>query len=192
MNSFQSIFSTLVFLLIGSFSFNSFAQETFTREDTLRGSITPERAWWDLTFYDLDVRVDPDNQHIEGRNTIRYKILRSHDIMQIELQDPLEIVEITQDESPLQFTREGASYFIQLSKYQRINQEEKLTVHYQGKPKVAVHPPWDGGFTWSGSRSGKPFVATSNQGIGASIWWPNKDHPYDEPDSLSLSIHKRR
>jgi aminopeptidase N len=188
MKSFQSLFTTFLYLFFFFTSFNSYAQETFTRQDTLRGSITSERAWWDLTFYDLDVRVDPDNQHIEGKNTIRYKVLRSHKVMQIELQDPLEIVEITQDGMPLAFNREGASYFIQLSKRQRINQEEELIVRYQGKPKVAVHPPWDGGFTWTRSRSGKPFIATSNQGIGASIWWPNKDHPYDEPDSLSLSI----
>ena len=29
----------------------------------------------------------------------------------------------------------------------------------------------------------RSFIATANQGIGSSIWWPNKDHSYDEPEN---------
>ena len=42
-------------------------KSNFTRQDTLRGSITPEREWWDLTYYHLDIKVDPDNKFISGK-----------------------------------------------------------------------------------------------------------------------------
>ena len=55
-------------------------------------------------------------------------------------------------------------------------------------PQEAKHAPWDGGFSWSKDENGNPFIATSNQGIGASIWWPCKDHPADEPDK-GVTLH---
>jgi len=61
-----------------------------------------------------------------------------------------------------------------------------LIVYFEGVPVVAQNPPWDGGFTWEKDGNGLPFIATSNQGIGSSVWWPNKDIPYDEPDKGAL------
>ena len=60
---------------------NSYAQllqdkTDFTREDTLRGSITPEREWWDLNYYNLNIKVQPDKKYISGYNIIRYKVLK--------------------------------------------------------------------------------------------------------------------
>jgi aminopeptidase N len=161
----------------------------FTRQDTLRGSITPERAWWDLTYYHLDVAVQISDSTISGSNTIRYKVLEPCQTMQIDLQEPLVISNITQDNTELSFEREGSAFFVTLTKEQKPGDVNEVVVNYSGKPVVAVRPPWDGGFTWDRDSSGKPFVATSNQGIGASVWWPNKDHPYDEPDSMLISIN---
>src|SRR5690606_7352637 len=48
--------------------------------------------------------------------------------------------------------------------------------------------PWDGGFSWKKDDNGNDFVATSCQGLGASVWWPNKDHMYDEVDSMLISV----
>ena len=53
-------------------------QGNFTRQDTLRGSITPERAWWDLNYYHLDIVVNPKTRSIKGKNTIHYTILTSY------------------------------------------------------------------------------------------------------------------
>ena len=77
------------------------AQEGFTRQDTLRGSITPERAWWDLTYYDLRIQVDPDTRSVSGSNTIRYRVLEPAQRLQLDLQAPLEITEVLQDGQPL-------------------------------------------------------------------------------------------
>lgn len=163
-------------------------KQEFTRQDTLRGSITPERAWWDLTFYHLDVSVDLEDSTISGVNTVQYNVLDSFDVMQIDLQEPMFIERVTQDGKELSFYREGNVYFITLKKEQVVDQLEELSIQFDGKPIVAVRPPWDGGLTWTRDKNGNPFIANANQGIGSSVWWPNKDIAYDEVDSMLISV----
>lgn len=162
--------------------------QSFTRQDTLRGSITAERAWWDLNYYDLQVTVEPDQKYISGQNTVRYKVLEEHDVLQIDLQEPLAITAVAQDGVQLDYEREGAVYFIKLKKVQRPGMFNELSITYNGNPQEAKRAPWDGGFSWSTDADGNPFVATSCQGLGASIWWPNKDHMYDEVDSMRIAL----
>ena len=168
---------------------NTVLSQNFTRQDTLRGSITPERVWWNLTQYDLAVEVQPDDKFISGSNTISYEVIESKKTMQIDLQPPMQIDKIVQDGKELSFTSEGNAHFIQLQKKQHKGDINKLTLYFSGKPRVAQRAPWDGGFSWKKDGNGKNFIATSNQGIGASIWWPNKDHSYDEPEhGVTLAI----
>lgn len=161
----------------------------FTKQDTLRGSITPERAWWDLTYYHLDVKVDLDTKFISGKNTIQYKVLESHSVMQIDLQPPMRITKITQNGKALQVNSEGNAHFITLLDKQNIGDIGSLEVSFEGHPKEAINAPWDGGFSWKKDTNGKHFIATSNQGLGASVWWPCKDHMYDEVDSMLISVN---
>jgi len=160
----------------------------FTAQDTLRGSITAERAWWDLNYYDLNIEVNPDEKSISGSNTIRYKVLSESQVIQIDLQSPLVITKITQDGYDLIFNSIGNAHWVTLLKPQKIGEYNELIVSYSGHPKEADNAPWDGGFSWSTDSNGNPFVATSCQGLGASIWWPNKDHMYDEVDSMAISV----
>ncbi|UOY07075.1 M1 family metallopeptidase [Muricauda sp. SCSIO 64092] len=167
------------------------AQEnlSFTQDEFLRGSITPEREWWNLTFYHLDIEVRPNEKFIQGKNTIRYKVLKSKDIMQIDLQPPLKIEKITQNNRTLSYKKEGENvYRVLLGEPQKKGDENEIVVHYSGNPKEAVRAPWDGGFSWKKDKNGKHFVATSCQGLGASVWWPCKDHMYDEVDSMAISV----
>jgi len=177
-------------LLIISFSFiTSFGQSPiFTHQDTLRGSITPERAWWDLTYYHLDISVNPSDSTLSGSNTIYYKALKPHYIMQIDLQAPMQILKVMQQNKELEYTREGNVYYIKLIKEQNPGEVNSIFISYSGKPKVSLHPPWDGGITWDKDKNGADFIATSCQGDGASLWWPCKDHMYDEPDSMLMSF----
>ncbi|MBT8322207.1 MAG: M1 family metallopeptidase, partial [Eudoraea sp.] len=177
---------TLLALFFLALSFGQ--QRQFTRQDSLRGSITPERAWWDLTYYHLDITVDPDNKYISGSNVVQYRVLEESQKLQIDLQPPLKIEKISQDGQELQWESIGNAHFISLRQTQPIGAIKELTITYSGNPIEARRPPWDGGFTWEVDRNGKPFVATSCQGLGASAWWPNKDHMYDEVDSMALSI----
>ncbi|MDR2887340.1 MAG: M1 family metallopeptidase [Bacteroidales bacterium] len=160
----------------------------FTRQDTLRGSITPERKWWDVVYYHLSVDVNPSDSSVKGSNTVFYKILEPGKIMQIDLQEPMSITHIVQNEKNLAFRREGSVYWIRISNSQAANGADSVTLYFEGRPPVADKPPWTPAFTWSRDRNGMPFIANANQGAGASVWWPCKDHMYDEPDSMLISV----
>ncbi|MCL6272951.1 M1 family metallopeptidase [Muricauda sp. 2012CJ35-5] len=162
--------------------------QMFTQLDTLRGSITPERSWWDLSYYDLNIQVEPEAETIAGYNVVRYKVLQEADVIQIDLQKPLKIDAVTQDGKSLEFNSIGPAHFIKLQKKQVPGAFNELKVEYSGKPKKAIRAPWDGGFSWDQDENGNPFAATSCQGLGASVWWPNKDHMYDEVDSMRISV----
>jgi len=108
--------------------------------------------------------------------------------MQVDLQPPLKIEKVTQDGKTLAVETNGNAHFIHLKKEQQKGDFNEIIVHYSGKPKEAVRAPWDGGFSWKKDENGKHFVATSCQGLGASVWWPNKDHMYDEVDSMAISV----
>ncbi len=163
-------------------------KDNFSRQDTLRGAITPERVWWDLTYYHLDITVDPDNKYISGKNTIKYTVLNVYQTMQIDLQTPLNMTKVMQDGKELEIIHEGNAHFIKLTKKQTIGNTESIIVYYEGNPKEAIRAPWDGGFSWKKDKNGHHFVATSCQGLGASVWWPCKDHMYDEVESMRISV----
>ncbi|WP_052752749.1 M1 family metallopeptidase [Kordia zhangzhouensis] len=185
-NNTFSIYLLFAFLWIHTTAFS----QHFTKQDTLRGSITPERVWWDLTHYHLDITVNPDTQTIAGSNTIQYKVLeRGQKTLQIDLQPPLQLTKAIQNGEELEITHEGNAHYIHLKKRQRKGNVYSVQVFYEGKPKVAKRPPWDGGITWSSDDNGLPFIASSCQGLGASVWWPCKDHMYDEVDSMKISVN---
>ena len=176
----------LVFALLST---ETFAQDViFTHQDSLRGGITPERVWWDLTYYHLSVNVNPVDSSFTGSNLIGYRVLKSEGIMQIDLQPPMEITRISQDGIRQEFSRDGNAWFVRLKGIQKKDDIKYLFVEFSGRPKISKRPPWEGGVSWGKDRNGKSFIVTANQGDGASLWWPCKDHPYDEPDSMLISI----
>ncbi len=160
----------------------------FTRADTLRGSNTAERAWWDVVFYDLHVKINPRDSSIVGHNSITYRVLKPAREMQIDLQVPLVIDSIVQDGAELSARRDGNAFFVRLVAGQPIGARKQLAVYYHGKPVVAINPPWDGGYIWGRDSLARTWIATANEGLGASAWWPNKDIYSDEPDSQRVAI----
>ena len=176
-------------LIISIFSSGLAQQSNFSKQDTLRGSITPERVWWDLLHYNLDFKVSPSSKSIEGSNLIRYEVLSKNQLIQIDLQPPMVITSVLENNKELNYNRDGNVYYIQLKKNQQIGAINEITIHFKGAPKISNNPPWDDGFTWEKDNNGTDFIATSCQGGGSSIWWPSKDHMYDEPDQgIELSI----
>ncbi|WPR70777.1 M1 family metallopeptidase [Flavobacterium sp. NG2] len=186
------VFHVLILLLAnGSFAQSTLAssQNQISRQDKLRGSVTKERGWWDVKKYCLDVKINPSDSSISGSNKIIYKVVDEYSIMQIDLQQPLQITEITQEGKRLKFSREGNAFFVNLVSKQEKGSVKELIIFFKGKPKTAVNPPWDGGIVWKKDKNGKPFIASTCQGIGASIWWPNKDHLADEVESMDISVN---
>lgn len=166
--------------------FSGAIAQSYTRQDSLRGSITMERAWWDLQHYNLSFTVSPSTKSINGSNILRYKVLKESKVLQLDLQPPMRILSVKQDGVLLSVKDEGNAHFIELVKKQLVGQVYEIEIVFSGTPRTAKNPPWDGGFTWSKDSNNNPFVATSCQEIGASLWWPCKDHMYDEPDQGML------
>lgn len=188
---YRFILSLLIFHFL---SFTSRAQplhqkQEFTHADTLRGTITPERAWWDVTHYSLSVNFDFNKRSISGFNIISYKTVSAPaKEMQIDLQLGLDIDSVLYNSENLSFRREENAYFIAVPATQNEQEINKVTVYYHGIPRPALHPPWDGGMIWSKDNNGNPWISVACQGLGASVWYPCKDHQSDEPDSASLSM----
>jgi aminopeptidase N len=165
------------------------ADTTFTRADSLRGMLTPLRTCYDITYYHLDVRIDPSTRSIEGSNTILFAVVEPFDRMQVDLFENMKIDKISLDDrKPATFTREFNAVFVRLPEKLKKSSLHSLTIHYSGKPTEAQRPPWQGGFTWEKDTEDNPWVVVTCQGTGASLWWPNKDHQADEPDSMLISV----
>jgi aminopeptidase N len=178
-------------------------EEIFTRADTLRGSLNPNRTWWDVQHYDITVKPDYLNKTIAGVTTITAKVLEHGNLLQIDLQQPLVIDSIVQQvarpansgNGPLfrrqqcRFTRDGNTALVNIEVIVRTSRSLYLSVYYHGKPKEATRPPWDGGWIWKKDANGNPWMSVACQSLGASVWYPCKDYQGDEPDSgASLSI----
>ena len=176
----------------------SFSQ--YTRQDSLRGTLNANRSWWDVLKYDLQVTPDYQSKTIKGRTAIRFKVLKEWNTMQIDLQPPMiidSLVLLAQDagknknwrpanhEKP---TRDGNAWLIDLPALKN-KSENTIVIYYHGKPREAINPPWDGGWIWSKDAKGRPWMTVACQALGASVWYPCKDHQSDEPDAgATLSI----
>jgi aminopeptidase N len=188
MNKLSLSLCALCFIVTSS-SFAQPGEKKFTRADTLRGTVTPERGWWDVMRYDIEVIPDYNNKTIEGKNDITFKVTGSGNTMQIDLQEPLMIRQIEWKDKLLDYTREGNVFFVKFPLALHKGTLEKIKISYYGKPREAIRPPWDGGWIFTKDKLGRPWMSVACQGLGASVWYPCKDYQGDEPDSgASLTI----
>ena len=173
------------------FSFSGYAQrpvkqKIFTHADTLRGSITPERAWWNVLRYDITVKPDYESKTITGRNSITYTAVKDNagKMMQVDLKEPLVIDSVILNNKKLSYSQEGNVWHVKMPQQKQAS-KHSVDIFYSGKVHEAIRPPWDGGWTWAKDSLGRPWMTVTCQGLGASIWYPCKDHQSDEPDNGS-------
>lgn len=162
--------------------------KTHSRADTLRGSIGPGRVWWDVSWYGIEVKPDFAEKTLEGNTTIRFRTIAKGRRMQLDLQEPMEIKSVQFRGDQLEVQRDGNAWFIDFPEMFEPGKTHEIQVAFQGKPKIAVQPPWDGGWIFTRDKKGRPWMSVACQGLGASVWMPCKDHQGDEPDSMQLSI----
>ncbi|MBG8554603.1 M1 family metallopeptidase [Hymenobacter guriensis] len=160
----------------------------FTRADSLRGQLTPLRTCYDLNYYHLDVKLDVDKRFLSGSNLFRFTATQDFTRLQFDLFANLSVDKVEYQGKSVPFTREANAVFVTFPQPIRQGTRDQFTVFYSGQPVVAKKAPWDGGFVFTQDAAGKPWVATACQGVGASIWWPTKDHQSDEVDSMLISI----
>jgi aminopeptidase N len=161
-----------------------------THADTLRGSLTPERTWWDVQRYDITIKPDFLSKTTVGDDLITYKVVSGEQPgMQIDLQAPLHIDSVLFNGSQsLSFTREGNAWHVKAPR-QKTGEVNTVRVYFSGTPHESTRPPWSGGWTWTTDSLGRPWMTVTCQGMGASLWYPCKDHQSDEPDKgASLTI----
>lgn len=160
----------------------------YGRKDSLRGALRPERTCFDVTFYDLKLKINPKKKFISGSGSITFKVVDPTDRIQIDLFARYQIASITWQNKPLNYTREYDAIFISFPEKLPQGSIQTVTVNYSGKPLNAPNPPWDGGFVWKKDKKGNYWDGVACEHLGASSWWPNKDHPSDECDSAKLTF----
>ncbi len=164
------------------------ATELFSRADSLRGQLTSLRTCYDIHYYHLDVKVDIANKFIAGSNLFRFSANEDFQKLQFDLFDNLSVDKIEYNGQSLPFKREHHAVVVDFPQIVTKGKTDSFIVYYSGHPLQATRAPWDGGFDWKKDSKGKPWVATACQGLGASVWWPNKDHQSDEVDSMLISV----
>lgn len=154
----------------------------------LRGDLRAERNCFDVNYYNIDLDLNLENKTIRGSVKMKYTGQFNYDTIQIDLDSNLVVESIFQSKQKLSYKRVKNSIFIHLFRSTCRSIQDSITINYFGKPQIAVNAPWDGGFSWKKDSLNRPFIGVSCEGIGASIWWPNKDHLIDEPDSVKFSM----
>lgn len=159
-----------------------------SRADSLRGTLTPIRTCYDINYYHLDVKIDIDQKSVAGSNEFAFTATQDFNKLQFDLFDNLKVEKVVYNNTELKFSREYNAVFVTFPKTIKKGSKDRFTVFYSGNPRVAKNAPWDGGFIFKKDSAGNPFVSVACQGLGASVWWPNKDHQSDEVDSMLISI----
>ncbi|TKC13220.1 M1 family metallopeptidase [Pedobacter polaris] len=183
----------LPIFLILLFSYQSKAQlgvakKEYNRADSLRGMLTPLRTCYDINYYHLDVKINMDHKSVSGSNEFAFTATQDFTKLQFDLFANLKIDKILYKGAEVPYTREFGAVFVTFPKTIKKGTKDRFTVWYNGNPPIARNPPWDGGFIFKKDKSGNPFVSVACQGLGASVWWPTKDHQSDEVDSMLISI----
>ncbi|MEM1216772.1 MAG: M1 family metallopeptidase [Bacteroidota bacterium] len=182
---------SLALVLTSSFLFaqrDFYDDYTFSRADTLRGSLRPERTAYDVTFYELDLTVDHQKRSITGSVDMHYRVVEPFTTLQVDLYENMSLDQVTWRGQALEFERVANAVFVKFPSTQSAETDDRIRMHYHGQPTVARNAPWDGGFVWGQDQKKRPWIAVACEGDGASLWWPNKDHLSDEPDSMAIKL----
>ena len=165
----------------------SIQAQDFSRQDSLRGNLTPIRTCYDVTFYDLFIIIDIPEKSIErSYNEIHFEATTDFNHFQIDMANNMDVMLIEFEEVELEFNREFDAVYVYFPRTIKKGEQAKIKVWYGGYPREAINPPWDGGFSWEKDENKKDWIGVSCQGLGASTWWPCKDHQSDEPDSMRI------
>lgn len=174
--------------LFGQHDFYTKGDYSFSEADTLRGMLRPERTCYDVNFYGLNIKIDPDKRSLNGFVEMAYSTLEDFQTLQIDLYQNMDILKISHHDKELDFRRIHNAVFVDFPKIQKKGKNDQIKIYYRGIPQPAMNPPWDGGFVWRTDNNGKPWIGVACEGDGASLWWPNKDHLSDEPDSMAINV----
>lgn len=169
-------------------------KDNFSRQDSLRGNNNEFRNWWNVLRYDIEIEPVFQDKFIKGKNTITFSITDDihNNLMQIDLQQPMTLNQVALNGNQIQeYYRDGNVYFINVSNLNLNSSQNQLELEFSGHPQIANNPPWDGGWIFTYDQKKRPWMSVACQGLGASVWFPNKDYLGDEPEygaSLAMTV----
>jgi aminopeptidase N len=172
---FFSFFFLVIITVIGN-------AQPFNLNDTLRGSNTPERSWWEVKKYTLTIEPNSATHELSGTNKLLFQVVGTPTKMQLDLQVGMKIDSLIFENETLNFTHSNNVWWIEFPATLQLKENYEVSIFFSGTPREAVSPPWDGGWIWKTDNTGNPWVAVACQGLGASSWFPCKDYQGDEPD----------
>lgn len=175
-----------IFLLVQLPGFSQ--AKSYTHADSIKGKITKEREWWNVLHYELHTSFNEKDSSVFGFNKTIYKVLSPLQVMHIDLHEPMVLDSAIQNTKKCTWKKDGDAYFVNLNQEQKPDELNSITFYFHGKPHVAKVPPWDGGIIWKKDKNYFPWISIACQGMAGSVWYPCKDHMYDEPDSASFFI----
>jgi len=157
-----------------------------TERNRLLGALNDDRNCYDVNFYNIALDIDPQEKYISGYVDIYASAVEDFTRLQIDLVSSMDLKKIIFENIELEKLRKEDAVLIEFPPIKK-GQEFNFRVYYEGQPRAAANPPWDGGFVWEKDKKGRPFISVTCEGDGASLWWPCKDHISDEPDSMRMS-----
>ncbi len=181
----QQIFLVLLLCFLSKES-TALDEQKYSLRDSVRGSLSMERSCFDVTFYDLKVEFNMHDSSIVGANKIVFNVVSNTTKIQLDLFQNMVIDSVIWHARKLTYHRVENAFYVDFPITLPMKSSQEVEVFYHGQPILAAHAPWEGGFVWSTDEKNRPFVGVACEGIGASLWWPNKDHLSDKPDSMAL------
>lgn len=162
--------------------------QNFTKKDTLLGSDTEYRDFWDIKKYEVEIEPNFEQKSLKGKNKITFEIVKNveNPTFQIDLQTPMKYDEIKADFKIISKKVEGNFIFIKTQKQFRKGDRYALEIAFSGYPTIAKNAPWDGGWIFTKDNMGNPWISVANQDVGASVWLPVKEYWGDEPDEGAI------
>ncbi|BFI97028.1 MAG: M1 family metallopeptidase [Rhodanobacter sp.] len=160
-----------------------------------KDSGTPEPAEQKRMHFDhaeLHIAVHPDTQSIDGRATLTFSALAATDVLLVDLDRNLPVSAVSVDGQALPasaWSNPEGRLRIQLPRAVAKGGKVSATIVYGGKPHVAKNAPWDGGFVWSHTKDGQPWVGSAVEGEGCDLFWPCIDQPDGKPDLVDLYVN---
>lgn len=147
---------------------------------TSGGKLKPEQAIMDIRHYTIALKVNIPDKSIDGYTDVDLVLSQATPVLLFDLLDSFHIHSVLVDGHAMPYVY--GQNLVRITGSTFAAGRHTVRVVYDGRPHVAVHPPWDDGFTWTTDSTGHPWVAITAEGTGGKLYFPCKDHPSDEPN----------
>ena len=140
---------------------------------------------YDVTFYDIDIQVDPAEEKIYGTVGVKgFSLIESLDQIDLDLSYVLDVESVqNRNGNDLGYDHNGNQLLVTLDNSKSIGNVFEIYIKYSGKPQATGF----GSFGFD-TYNQEPMIWSLSEPYGARDWWPCKDTPTDKADSVNISL----